>query len=409
MTRELKRKDQQPRGVLQEQRNASLVPPSSGRAQADDPKGSKRASQSRRENTRARRGRLSAISGHSVFVVGVDGKALAPTTPARAKHLIRDGQAEKVWSRFGIFGLKMLMQTRHEVPETSLGVDQGTKFEGYAVVCGDENVLAVKLDLPDKKAVVRKLEERRHLRRARRHRNCRRRPPRFNNRRRRVGWLAPSQAMIVGSRLRVIRELLRIYPVGLVGLEDVRFNHAEKRCGANFSTVEIGKAKIRQEFRSRDLELFEFTGYQTKMLREKYGYRKIRDKSADRFEAHCTDALALACEAGPVKRIEPGRFVVVDDTYRPKRRRLHDTQFAPDSVRAPYSKGTVFGLRKGLKVGAANGKIGRLCGEMNGKFRYYDKNGKRQATRKLAWISTQYITRTGRLLPGLKSGVPAAP
>ena len=293
----------------------------------------------------------------------------------------------------------MLVDTRKESPKTSLGGDFGTKYEGYAVVCGEENVLAIKLDLPNKKEIVRKLEERRHLRRARRHRHCRRGPSRFDNRRRRDGWLAPSQAVIVGSRLKVIRELLRIYPVTAAGIEDVRFNHAEHKWGKNFSTVEIGKTRIREEFASRRIEIFEFEGWQTQELREKYAYRKTRDKAADRFEAHCTDALALACETGLLKRVEPGRFLVVDDTYRPVRRRLHDTQPAKGGIRATYSRGTAFGVQKGLLIGAANGKTGRLCGEKNGKFRYYDNHKKRQATRKLVWISRNFIIRKGAASP----------
>ena len=58
-------------------------------------------------------------------------------------------------------------------PRTGLGVDHGAVAEGYAVVCGTENVLAVKLDLPDKAQMVRKLEKRRLLRHARRARKLR--------------------------------------------------------------------------------------------------------------------------------------------------------------------------------------------------------------------------------------------
>lgn len=380
---------------LQERQNASPVLPASGRAKADDAKAPKPACQPGGEKTRDRRGRMSAQSGHSVFVIGLGGKPLAPTTPAKARKLLKGGQAEKCWSKFGTFGVRMLTETRKETPETSLGVDFGTKFEGYAVVCGNENLLAVKLDLPNKKEIVRKLEERRNLRRARRFRNCRRRASRFLNRVRPIGWLAPSQAVIVGSRLKVIRELLRLYPVANIGLEDVRFNHAKHRWGANFSTAEIGKARIRQEFVAHDLELFEFTGYQTQKLRKKYGYRKIKDKGADKFEAHCSDALALACEAGPLQSVKPGKFVVVDDSYRSVRRKLHYTQPARGGVRACYSQGTVFGVQKGLLVEATNGKIGRLCGEASGRYRYryYDQKGKRQETRKLVWISRNFIVK----------------
>jgi hypothetical protein len=126
---------------------------------------------------------------------------LTPTTPTRARKLLQAGVAVKRWSKFGTFGIQMLIETRTDVPDTALGVDNGTKFEGYSVAVGSENPLNVKLDLPDKKAIVRKLEECRTLRRARRHRNCWRRPKRFDNRRR-EDWLAPSQAVLVNSRLR---------------------------------------------------------------------------------------------------------------------------------------------------------------------------------------------------------------
>lgn len=378
---------------LQVPADASLICRSTGRAKADDAKASKPPHPSEERIPVAERGRMSPQ--HSVFVIGVDEKPLAPTTPAKARKLLEGGQAKKCWSKFGTFGIRMLVATRKEVAETSLGVDFGTKFEGYAIVCGDENSLSVKLDLPNKKEIVHKLEERRNLRRARRFRSCRRRASRFANRVKRVGWLAPSQTVIVGSRLKIIKELLRLYPVSLIGLEDVRFNHAKRRWGSNFSTVEIGKTRIRQEFTSRGLEVFEFSGYQTQQLRKKYGYKKTEDKAADRFEAHCTDALALACEAGPLQRVEPGKFIVVDDSYRPVRRRLHDSQPAADGIRTPYSRGTVFGVQKGTLIEAANGKIGRLCGESNGKYRYYDRLGKRQATRKLAWISRNFVVRKG--------------
>ena len=331
---------------------------------------------------------------HTVFVLAKDGQPLTPCTPAKARKLLKGRVAKPVWSRFGTFGIQMLVDTRRETPETTLGVDTGSKFEGYAVVCGQENSLAVKLDLPDKKKIVRKLEERRRLRRNRRRRKCRRRPARFNNRRR-EGFLAPSQAVIVSSRLKVLRELFRIYPISAVGLEDVRFNHAKYRWGAHFSTAEIGKQRLRDFFAEQGVEIFEVRGWETKALREGYGYHKGNDKSADRFEAHRTDALALACEVGPGARVEPGYFLVVDDTYRPVRRRLHDTQPARGGVRARYSQGTVFGLRKGLLIGTPRGTIGRLCGEYQGGYRYYDERGKRQSAKRLAWVSTQFITKGG--------------
>ena len=158
--------------------------------------------QSRGENTP--RGERMSLK-HSVFVLSREGKPLTPTTPARARKLLCGGIAQKRWSKFGTFGIQLLTETRTYTPDTALGVDNGSRFEGYSVVAGNENPVNIKLDLPDKKVIVRKLEERRTFRRARRHRNCRRRSERFDNRRR-ENWLAPSQAVLVGSRLKVIRE-----------------------------------------------------------------------------------------------------------------------------------------------------------------------------------------------------------
>ena len=332
---------------------------------------------------------------HSVFVLSIDGEPLTPTTPAKAKKLLKAGAAVKHWSKFGIFGIKLTTKTRTFTPETSLGVDHGTKFEGYSVVVGKENPLNVKLDLPDKKHIVRKIKERRILRRARRHRNCRRRPARFNNRKRKPNWLAPSQSVIIGSRLKVIQEFFRIYPIDVVAFEDVRFNHAKYRWGSNFSTVEIGKKKITDYFISQGAGIFKYQGWETSELRKEYGYKKTSSKSKDVFEAHCSDSLSLALDATVGKRIEPGLFLVVDDTYRCKRRRLHDTQPAKGGVRANYSKGTVQGLRKGLLVGLKNGKTGRLCGETGGSFYYHKEGKKRGLAKKLVWISSNFITRKG--------------
>jgi hypothetical protein len=75
--------------------------------------------------------------------------------------------------------------------------------------------------------------------------------------------------------------------------------------------------------------------------------------------------------------------VVVDDTYRPVRRQLYDTEPQKGGIREGYSTGTVFGLRKGLKIGARNGTIGRLSGKHLKGIRYYDLAGKRQLTSKL--------------------------
>lgn len=92
----------------------------------------------------------SNVGKHTVFVLNIQGNPLTPTTASKARKLLRVGKATKVWSKFNTFGIQLLEQTREQVPETTLGYDPGTKFEGISVVCGFENNLSVKLDLPNK-------------------------------------------------------------------------------------------------------------------------------------------------------------------------------------------------------------------------------------------------------------------
>jgi hypothetical protein len=331
---------------------------------------------------------------YTVFVLGTDGKPLTPTTPAKARKLLTAGVAKKVWSKFGTFGIHMKEETRQETPLTTLGYDPGSKFEGYAVVCDQENILSVKVDLPDKDKIVKKLRRRKTLRRSRRYRKCRRRPARFHNRVR-VGFIAPSQRVIVQSRLKVLGALFAIYPISRVGLEDVRFNHAKQRWGKHFSTAEIGKKRLLEFLQGHRVQISLFQAFETQELRVSYGYHKTAKKAANTFSAHCTDALALACSVGSGQRVEPGMLLIIDDTYRPVRRKLQDEEPAKGGKREKYSHGTVFGVQKGRLIGTRNGKKGQLYGEYKGGFRFYDQRGKRQNSTKLSWISTQFVIRKG--------------
>jgi hypothetical protein len=326
---------------------------------------------------------------HSVFVLDCNGKPLTPTTPCRARKLLRAGVVRKVWSKFQTFGIQMLALTRDETVDTALGVDHGTKFEGYAIVCGNENNISVKWNLPDKAFIAKKMGDRSKLRRTRRYRKCRRRPARFKNRKRCTGFIAPSQQVLVLSRLKGLRELCRIYPVCVIGLEDSRFNSVKNRWGRNFSSMEIGKSRI-IAFLSKHGTVFKYQGWETKEFRERYGYHKSDNKGADTFTSHCSDALALACQVGIGERVEPGLFLVVDDTYRPYRRRLHDTQPAKGAIRQAFASGSVFHLRKGLVVGTEK-YMGRLCGSKYGRYRYYDTSGKRRVAKQLEWTSSQFL------------------
>lgn len=314
-----------------------------------------------------------------VFVLDKNNNPLMPCNPCKARKLLSKNLAEKVWSKFGTFGIKLKFDLKSEPNKNqviSLGYDPGTKFEGFSVASQFENQLNLKLDLPEKKKIKDKLEERSTLRRSRRQRKTRYRKARFQNRSRN-GFVAPSQLSIVQTRISILKELFRIFPISVCGVEDVRFNHAKKSFGKNFSTVEIGKAKL-YEFLESKSKLFKFQGFETKELREKYGYKKVSNKSANVFESHCCDSLALANEVNSGLSLKPNPIlIVVDKTYKFVRRKLHDTQPAKGGLRASYAKGTVFGIKKGKILGYKNQEF-LLTGFYKNKFRISDKISKKQ-------------------------------
>jgi len=333
-----------------------------------------------------------SMSGR-VFVLDVNGKPLTPCKMSKARKLLEGKQAIPVWNKFSQFGIRMLVATRKETPKTVLGCDFGTKFEGHSVISGRENLLNVMWKLPDKKKLVKKLEERKALRRARRFRNCRRRGCRSDNRSKN-GFIAPSQLQVIQSRMKCISELFNCYPFDAVVIEDVCFNHRDKKLGKNFSTIEIGKKMLYDFLRSKVGvgNLIQFGGYDTQGFREHLGLKKSSDKSEKKFSSHCVDSFVIANELSSATPNQD--LVYVDDNYRFVRRRLHDTQPAKGGIRAKFSSGNFKSIRKGTMC-----EFGQIVGGTKEQVWYCDfglqDNGRKiyqkgKMLNKITWLSHHY-------------------
>jgi hypothetical protein len=325
-----------------------------------------------------------------IFVLSYLGKPLTPCKPQKAKKLLNGGVAKTVWNKFGEFGIQMQIETREFTPKTVLGCDFGSKFEGYSLISGNENLQNVMLLLPDKEKLVRKLEERKNLRRARRFRNCRRRECRVNNRNR-DNFIAPSQMQIINSRLKIIKEFLKCYPINKVAIEDVKFNHRDNHYGKHFSTAEIGKRFIfdfiRKSIGTENLILFE--GHDTQNFREKFGLKKSSNKSLETFNSHCVDSFSIASELSNAK---PNYNIkIVDDTYRPKRRRLHDSQFNEKGIREKYSTGNFKGVKKGTIC-----EFGQIVGGTKNSFWIRNSDNKRIGRTHISWLSHNFKFKESR-------------
>jgi hypothetical protein len=190
------------------------------------------------------------------------------------------------------------------------------------------------------------------LRRGRRYRNCRRRESRFLNR---CGHkIAPGILARKRFELRVGRELTKTYPISEIVVEDVRFDHYNKKWGKHFSQVEIGKNWLVAELgKLAPVRLFD--GWETKQRREMLGLGKSSDKSTRNPEAHVNDAVALCSLVLEASNPSIQHFDVV---RRPlySRRKLHLENPAEGGVRRAYGGTTTqFTYRKGDYVEATQG------------------------------------------------------
>jgi len=228
-----------------------------------------------------------------VPVVSEKGKPLMPTKPAKARKMIEGGVAKKCWSKTGVFYIQMLIPVGGEVQDVALAIDPGSKYDGYAV--SGEKDIALKAMAVMPQRVHKKVTGRNQLRRSRRYRKTRRRKKRFNNRKRKAGWIAPSQLVKVQFRIKIVRDLVKIFPINFIAVEDVRFNHYKKRWGKHFSTVEIGKTMLYEELEQHG-NVIKYAGWQTAEARKYWGILKSSAKDALTPESHANDALAILCE-----------------------------------------------------------------------------------------------------------------
>jgi hypothetical protein len=194
-----------------------------------------------------------------------------------------------------------------------------------------------------------------------------------------------------GGSVKVMSEFFKCYPIDTVALEDVCFNHRDKKWGKNFSTIETGKHHINNWIRQRAYLQF-YKGYDTKACRDNYNYKKSHIKSAEVFNSHCSDALAIASDVFVKGHVVQGKFVVVDDFYRPVRRKLHYTQPAKGGLRKKYSSGNFKGVRKGTIC-----NVGQIGGGTGNNIYFYDWNNKRHRMilSKVSWLSHKFKTIGG--------------
>lgn len=179
-----------------------------------------------------------------VFVLDQNKKPLDPCHPARARKLLRSGQAA-VFRRFPFTIILMERTLKESVTHKyCVKIDPGSKQTGMALVReGDHKVVWAAIIQHRGQVIRDNLLARRAIRRGRRAHHCRYRPARFDNRHRQKGWLPPSLESRLANIETWVRRLALHTPLTAISMELVKFD-TQKIENPEISGVEYQQGKL---------------------------------------------------------------------------------------------------------------------------------------------------------------------
>jgi len=189
----------------------------------------------------------------------------------------------------GLFYIQLLDREDGEVQDVAVGIDPGSKKEALTVKSEAHTYLNIQADAVT--WVKDAVEVRRNMRRARRFRKT---PCRANRKNRARGGIPLSTKARWQWKLRLCRWLSKIFPITVFVVEDIKaVTKGQRRWDGSFSPLQVGKRWFYEEL-SKLAQVEIKQGYETKELRDVHGLRKISNKRAEVFEAHCVDSWVLA-------------------------------------------------------------------------------------------------------------------
>ena len=204
----------------------------------------------------------------SVYVIDVKGVPLLPTTPARARLLLKKERAS-VYSVLP-FTIQLIKGADNPIGEFKAGIDDGAKTVGIAVEGNGKIVFAANVSL--RQNVPRLMLQRSQYRRTRRSRKLRNRKPRFLNRSK-TGWIPLTIRYKKEVTLRVLWDMLKRLNITSCIVEQGAFD---------VSSMSNGYKLTGKEYQ---LSEYEGNNFRQKVLwRDKYTCRKC--KSKEHLQAH---------------------------------------------------------------------------------------------------------------------------
>jgi hypothetical protein len=277
-----------------------------------------------------------------------------PCKPAKARKLLKRNLAIKKWNKLGIFYIQLEFDPISPIASSEdqplvVGIDPGSKFEGFSVVGNYDTILNIEAEAPN--WVKKVVEQRKYARKSRRFRNTRYRSRRVGNRLRGKVRLPPSIKARWDSKLRIIKHLKSILPLTEAVIEDTRAitKKDEKKWNDNFSPIEVGKKYLYAGIKKLGIKLTLKKGMETKKHRENIGLKKLKSKSKQAFEVHCVDAWCLASLSTGAKRpTTKSLYYIIPLQWH--RRQLHRFNPEKGGIRKKYGGTISMGLKRGTLV-----------------------------------------------------------
>ena len=311
-----------------------------------------------------------------VPVMSKDGEKLMPTIPPVARHMIRSGDATPYWSN-GVFCIRLNRKPSGRYKqEIAVGIDPGSKQEGFTVKSEAHTYLNVQADAHNK--VGKKVEKRHQLRRGRRSRKCPNRPQRTNR-------LANRTRIPAGTRarwewkLRILDWLSKMYPITHICVEDIKARTltSAKKWNQSFSPLQVGKDWFYTEIQKR-WEVLTLQGWETKEIRDRLGLKKSSQKLAATFDAHCVDSWCLAYHTLGGSRIVDNTEIFCISPIPVRRRKLHRQNPQSGGKRPRYGGTRCLGVAKNTLVRHEKKGLLRVTGHQNGCLTLSEINSSKQ-------------------------------
>jgi hypothetical protein len=159
-----------------------------------------------------------------VFVLDTYYQPLNPVHPGHARLLLKEGKAA-VYRRYPFTIILKVEVKEPEITPLRIKLDPGSKTTGIAVVDDTSGEVVFAAELSHRGSSIKKsLDDRRGVRRGRRHRTTRYRTPRFKNRKRKKGWFPPSLESRIANILTWVARLARSCPIMAISIELVKFD-----------------------------------------------------------------------------------------------------------------------------------------------------------------------------------------